>query len=77
MICCFKNEKNLVHFDPSTQKFPLKNQHFNWSSLIIFDVNKTKELSFMALEIDAKFEEHLTSDMENNMSNLTNFHQSN
>ena len=43
----------------------------------MFDVNKTKELSFMTLEIDAKFEEHLTSDMEKNMSNLKNFHQSN
>ena len=21
-ICCFKNEKNLVNFDPSTQKCP-------------------------------------------------------
>ena len=21
LICCFKNDKNLVNFDPSTQKF--------------------------------------------------------
>ena len=30
----------------------------------------------MALECDAKFEEKLTCDLENDMRNLTNFHQS-
>ena len=29
LICCFKNDKNLGNFDPSTQS--LKNLHFDWS----------------------------------------------
>ena len=28
VICCFKNDKNLVNFDPSTQS--LKNLYFDW-----------------------------------------------
>ena len=34
----------------------LKNLHFDWSFLVIFDL---KELSFITLESDAKFEEKL------------------
>ena len=29
LICCIKNDKNLVNFDPSTQKF--QKVHFDWS----------------------------------------------
>ena len=35
-----------------------------------------EELSFMTLESDAKFEEKLTCDLENDMRNLANFHHS-
>ena len=30
-ICCLKIDKNLVNFDPGTQKSP--NLHFHWSLL--------------------------------------------
>ena len=33
----------------------------------------TEELYFMTLECDAKFEEKLTYDLENDMRNLENF----
>ena len=37
LICCFKNDKNLVTFDLSTQS--LKNLHFHWSLLCkVFNV---------------------------------------
>ena len=50
----------------------LKNLHFDWSFQVIFDL---KKLSFMPLESDARFEEKLTCGLENNMTNLANFHQ--
>ena len=43
----------------------LKNLHFHWSI--------PWKVSFMKLEIDAKFEEKLTCGLENNMRNLANF----
>ena len=43
----------------------------------MFELKKSKEeLYFMTLECDAKFEEKLTFGLENDMMNLTNFHQS-
>ena len=37
LICCFKNDRNLVNFDPSTQS--LKNLHFHWFLLCkVFNV---------------------------------------
>ena len=48
-ICCFKNDKNLVNFDLSTQNF-----HFDWSFLTS---KSTEELSFMTLKSHVKFEE--------------------
>ena len=41
----------------------------------MFDLKKYREVIFMALESDAKFEEKLTCGLENNR-NLANFHQS-
>ena len=47
-----------------------------WPNYIIFELEKsTEELYFMTLESDAKFEEKLTCDLENDMRNLANFHQ--
>ena len=58
----------------------LKNVHFNAILLIkVYKVSakeSTKELSFMTLKRDAKFEEKLTCGLENNMRNLTNFEPS-
>ena len=42
---------------------------------ITFDQKSTEELSFMTLKSQAKFEEKLTCGLENEMRNLTNFHQ--
>ena len=38
-------------------------------------LQSTKKLYFMTLKSHAKFEEKLTCDLENDMRNLTNFHQ--
>ena len=74
VICCFKNDMNLVDFDPSTQK----SQKFSLWLVLSGNVwsKKTEDLSFMMLESDAKFEEKLTCAVENNMRNLANFHES-
>ena len=42
----------------------------------MFDQKTTEELSFMTLKSDAKFEQKLTCDLENDMKNMKNFHQS-
>ena len=77
LICCFKTDKNLVNFYPSTQASkiytligPLHEKY------VMFDLKKYSELSFMTLESDTKFEEKLTCGLENNMRNLPNFYQS-
>ena len=44
---------------------------------LMFDLKNTKELSFMTLKADAKFEEKLTCGLENDMRNMVNFHQRN
>ena len=58
----------------------LKNFHFNRLLLskvyIVWAKKSTEESSFMTLKSDAKFEEKLTCGLENDMSNLANFHQS-
>ena len=58
----------------------LKNLHFNRLLLTnaynVWAKKNTEELYFMTLESDAKFEEKLTCDLENDMRNLENFHQS-
>ena len=42
---------------------------------ITFDLKKHRELSYMTLKSDAKFEEKLIC-LENDMRNFVNFHQS-
>ena len=76
-ICCFKNDKNLVNFDPSTQVSkicavicPFCAKH------ITFDQKKYRGVIFNDnVKSDAKFEEKLACGLENDMRNLTNFHQ--
>ena len=73
---CFKNDKNLMNIDLSTQKS--QNLHFDWSfraNYILFHLKRTEKLSFMTLMSHAKFEEKLTCALENDMRNLANFHQ--
>ena len=48
LICCFKNDRNLVNFDPSTQS--LKNLHFHWFLLCkVFNVwpKKVQRIYFL------------------------------
>ena len=56
----------------------LKNFHFHWLLLCkVFNVwPKKVQLSFMTLKGDAKFEKKVTCGLENDMRNMTNFHQS-
>ena len=78
LICCFKNDKNLVNSDPSNQKSeniytligPLHEKYATKN------LKSTEELPFMTLESDAKFEEKMTCGLESNMRNLANFRQS-
>ena len=74
LICCFKNDKNLVNFDPSTQK----SQKFALWHVLSGNVwpKKVQQLSFMALESHAKFGGKLTFAFKNDMRNLKHFHQS-
>ena len=47
-----------------------------WPKYIMVELKKYRELSFMTLECDAKFEEKLTCGLKNGMRNLAIFHQS-
>ena len=56
----------------------LKNLHSDWSlcaKYTAFDLKKYRGIYFMTLMSHVKFEEKLTCGLENNMSNLANFHQ--
>ena len=70
--------RSLTNFDASTQK----SQRFSrsWAlfeqSIYFLSYKSTEELSFMTLKSGAKFEGKLTCCLENDMRNLTNFHQS-
>ena len=44
---------------------------------LMFALKNYRELSFMTLKSDVKFEEKLTCDLENDMRNMANFHQTN
>ena len=58
LICCFKNDKNLVKFVPNTrnsQKFALFSSPYSAKYLKV-DLKSTEELSFMTLKSDSKFE---------------------
>ena len=71
-------------FWPKHSKVPalksLKHLHFDWFLLCkVYNVRpkkNTEELFFMTLKSDTKFEEKLTCNLENDMGNLVNFHQS-
>ena len=71
LICCFKNDKNLVNFDPSTQfsKISFCVKYTN------FDQKSTEKLSLMSLKSNAKFEEKLACGFEYDTRNLENFHR--
>ena len=62
-LICFKNDKNLLNFDPSTQK---SQKCALWYVLSSNFWSKS----------DAKFEGKLTCPFKNDMRNLRNFHQS-
>ena len=47
-----------------------------WPKYKLFDLKCTKELPFVTLKSDTKFEEKLTSGLEKDRRNLENFHQS-
>ena len=72
LICCSKNDKNLVNFDLSTRN----SWNFCFDSLLLSKVynvwpkKKTEELCFMILKSDAKFEEKLTCGLENDMKQI-------
>ena len=76
-ISCFKDDKNLVHFKPTTKKsktFVLRLVPFV-QSIKCFDLNSTSEIYFLTLNSHAKFEEKLPCGMENDTRNLGKFHQ--
>ena len=70
--------RNLTNFDSSTQKS--QKSTLLWApfdkSMKCLSYKSTEKLSFMTLMSDAKFEEKLNCDLENDMRNLANFHQS-
>ena len=76
LICCFKNDRNLVNFDLSTQVSKICTVICPFcAKYITFDQKSTEELSLMTLKSHAKFEEKLACGLENDTRNLANFHQ--
>ena len=78
LICCFKNDKDLVNFNLITQKVSKICTLFGscCAKYLTFDIKSTEELSFMTLRSHVKFEEKLACGSKNDMSNFVNFHQS-
>ena len=76
LICCFKNDKDLVNFNSITQKVSKICTLIGscCAKYLTFDIKSTEELSFMTLRSHVKFEK-LTCGLENDR-NLTNFNQS-
>ena len=76
LICCFKNGKNLVNFNLSTRNS--QNFFFDWFLVCkVFSAwEDTEESCFMTLMSDTQIEEKLTCVLENDMSNMADFHQS-
>ena len=66
LIFCFKNDKNLENFDPSTKIGPF------CAKYTTFDLKSEEELYFMTLNGHAKFEEKLICGLENDRRK---FHQ--
>ena len=76
--CCFKNDTKIWQILTRSIQC-LKNVHFN--GFFLNKVNKVwakkvEELYFMAVKSDAKFDKTLTFDLENDMRNKADFHQS-
>ena len=76
LICSFKNDKNLVKFDPSTQFYKICTSIGSFCAMYITFVIKKYRGVILTLRSDAKFEEKLTCGLENDR-NLVHFHQSN
>ena len=65
-ICCFKNDKNLVNFDPTTQVFKTCTVICLFcAKYITLDQKSTEELSLITLKSYAKFEEKFACSFEN------------
>ena len=79
LTCRFKIDiRNLTDFDSSTQKSQkcaLYNGLLLTKVYNVWAKKNTEELSLMTLKTDAKFEEKLTCEWENDRRNLINFHQ--
>ena len=78
----FKNDKNLVNFDPSTKKLmipALINLHFDWSLLCkVYNVwPKKVQRSYISWHwrLMQNLKKKLTCGLENDMRNLAEFHQ--
>ena len=76
LICCFKTDKDLVNFVPSTQKSLKFTLWFVPSVIIMFHLKKHIGVIFHDTESDIKFGGKLTYGLENSMRNLANFHHS-
>ena len=76
-IFCFKNDKNLVNFNLSTQisKICTVICPFCAKCVVFKQKKSTEELSLMTLKSHVKFEGKLACGLENDMKNLANFHQ--
>ena len=69
-----KNDmRNLAHFNASSSKS--ENLHFSQQHMK-FQLKIAKELSFMTLKNDPKFEEKLTFCLQNDIRNLVSFNTS-
>ena len=76
LTCRFKTDKrNLTNFDLSTRKS--QKLHFSfWEKCIMFGLKKYWGVIFHDTEEWCKTEEKLTCDLEYDMSNMANIHQS-
>ena len=78
LTCGLKNDiRNLVNFHASSRKS--ENLHFDWILLskAYKDLDeKVQKSCLMTLKSDAKFEEKLTLDSKNDMTNFVNFNVS-
>ena len=71
LICCFKNDKNLVSIVPSTQNLQ------KCANYITFDLRKYKGVIFYHTGVSYKIWKKLTRGLENDMWNLANFDKNN
>ena len=71
LICCFKNDKNLVNIVPSTQNLQ------KCANYVTFDLRKYKGVIFYHTGVSYKIWKKLTRGLENDMWNLANFDKNN